>query len=529
MITSNAGLEAYNGPWTRKEANQLMRRVSFGADFRMIDVATDIGLNAVVDELLKDIDNPEPPLNYDFLGDPEVPVGTTWVDKGFNVSNFANNYRQRSIRAWCYGLYLSKTNSIRDKLTLFWHNHFVIANTVDARYLYRYYDTLQSMGQGSFKELVKAMTIDPAMLQYLNGNLNQKQSPNENYARELLELFTVGKGQLAGSGDYTTFTEQDVQAIAKVLTGWVDYGSQNVIINTIGSLYVDLRHDQSDKQLSHRFGNTVISNNKENEYSDLIDVIFEYGDVASFICRKLYRWFVHYEITDSIESQVIQPLAQVMRDNDYEIKPVLDTLLRSAHFYEEDRIGCMIKNPIDFTINVFNQLNIGQPTELNVQYNLWLQIYSFCTILQMDLFNPPNVAGWKAYYQGPSYYQLWINSVTIPLRRLLTDAVLFSGLDIMNVKINVLPLKIIESFDDPYDINAIIDNFNELLTPRPLTVVQKGVLKSIVLQGLPDFEWSVEYSNYLSNPDDEDLARSIDLKLRVMLITILRMPESYLS
>ncbi len=525
----NTSLQPYSGPWTDKEASHLLRRTVFGHNFESLTSVINAGMNTTVDFILRSIDPPEPPLNYNTTEDPDVAIGETWVDKGYNIINFTNNYRHVSIRAWLIGLYLGDSPSIREKLTLFWHNHFVVSDIPDARFLYRYYNTLQTTGLHNFRDLVKQITIDPAMLQYLNGDENTVEAPNENYARELLELFTVGKGALAGSGDYTTFTEEDVQAIAKVLTGWITFGRQNSLIDSFGSTFRPLRHDTSTKKLSARFNNVQISNNGNEEYSDLIDAIFEYGDPASFIVRKLYRWFVYYEITEEIENNIIQPLAQIMRESDFDIMPVLDTLFRSQHFYDAERIGCMIKSPIDFMMAIFNQLDIKSPEALENKYTFWAQVFSYCGVLQQEIFSPPNVAGWKAYYQEPSYYQLWINSVTIPLRRTLTDVISYVGFDIMNERFEVSGLKLISELSDPYDINVILSDLNKLLMPKTLTDQQLTVLKAYVLQGLPDFEWTVEYSEHLANPDDQELALSIENKLKLVLVTMLRMPEYYLS
>ena len=141
-----------------------------------------------------------------------------------------------------------------------------------------------------------------------------------NFARELLELFTVGKGELAGPGDYTTFTEQDVIEVARVMTGWrVRFRGDDGQMPR--AEFNPFQHDEEPKQLSPRFDNAVIENNDEQEYSDLIDVIFESPEAALHICRKLYRWFVYYKIDDDVELNIINPMAQILVDNNYEIAP----------------------------------------------------------------------------------------------------------------------------------------------------------------------------------------------------------------
>lgn len=219
------------------------------------------GLDAVVEQLLADLPMPEPPVNYFFNDDPNVPIGTTWVDKPFSRAVNFIPYRFNSLYAWTMGLLLEEGISVREKMTLFWHNHFVTENINDPKYTYNYISLLRENALGNFQELTKEVTINPSMLRYLNGNQNTRRAPNENYARELLELFTIGKGELAGPGDYTTFTETDVIEIAKVLTGWVDVGYLSADPNQQpGAFYLINRHDLEQKQLSHRFGNTTILN-----------------------------------------------------------------------------------------------------------------------------------------------------------------------------------------------------------------------------------------------------------------------------
>jgi hypothetical protein len=524
-----SGLEPYSGDWTEVQAAHLLRRTIIGPSYENINQITQLGLDNAIDLLLADISLPDPPLNLEFTGDPDVPIGETWVDKPFNLANLSNNYRDRSLVSWTIQQTFDAGLNIREKMVLFWHNHFVISDINDTRFLFRYINSLRTYATGNFKELTKKITIDPAMLRYLNGNSNTKGAPNENYARELLELFTIGKGPLAGSGDYTNYTEEDVIAISKVLTGWVDFGFRNIFISDFGSSFLANRHDNTTKQLSHRFDSIQISNANDNEYNNLIDIIFNKIEVARFISRKLYRYFVYYEISEDVELNIINQMANTLIDNDYNIKPALKLLLSSEHFYDEDRVGCMIKNPIDYTISIFNQFNVGGFMDPLKAHELNLSIYNFTAILQMQYFNPPSVAGWKAYYQEPGYYQLWINSVTLPLRRLITDVMGFTGLKVGDENIIIEPLNYIETLSNPYDINIIIDDLNMVLFSKSLTEAQKITLKYLILLGLPDFEWTEEYNIYKANPNDADVKRTLNDKLKVLFIYMMRMPEYQLS
>ena len=355
---TNSGLDPYTGTWGYEQAAHLLRRTTYGPTYSRIKDAEQNGMENVVTQLLTVDPLPAPPLNYDNDEDPNVAIGETWIDAPYLQTSNLQNYRRRSLSGWTMGLMANEGVSITEKMVLFWHNHFVTADINDPKFIYKYITLLRENALGNFKDLVKKVTIDPAMLRYLNGNENSKIAPNENYARELMELFTLGKGELAGPGDYTTYTEDDVVAVAKVLTGWRDVGYFTLEFNPVDSVFVPNRHDTDPKQLSNRFDDVIINNNNELEYSDLIDIIFQKEEVSKFICRKLYRWFVYYNIEDDVELNVIVPMAQILVDNNFEISPVLEALFRSEHFYDVENYGCMIKNPMDFTMAMINQFEV---------------------------------------------------------------------------------------------------------------------------------------------------------------------------
>lgn len=531
-----SGLAPYMGAFEFEQAAHLLRRTTFGPTYQQIKDAVNDGLDATLQKLLEDRPLPDGPLNHRYENDPEVPIGEIWANKIYQpqpLRNEIRNYRRQSLNAWNVELLRKSGVSIIEKMTLFWHNHYVTANINDPNYTYNYITTLRENALGNVRELAKIMTVNPSMLRYLNGRENSRVAPNENYARELLELFTIGKGPVAGPGDYTNYTEDDVVAMAKVLTGWRDVGyfNMNPDIPMPFGRYVNNRHDTGDKTLSYRFDNQVIPNMGADEYKHLIDIIFSKDECARFICRKLYRWFVYYVITDEIEQDVIEPMAQVMIANDYEIKPALDALLRSEHFFDMLSIGPMIKNPIDFVFSVLNIFEVEyNDANLEAYYRLQLRtVGQPLEQMQMVPFNPPSVAGWKAYYQEPGFYRVWISSATLPPRMNFSNQMLGEGVGQGANRAAIDVLKFTASIDDPFDPNHLIDEFAKILYPQPIPQGQKDLLKSILLPGLPDFEWTVEYGDYVNNPDDEEIAASVADKLKNLLTAMLSMPEFYLS
>ncbi|MBK6362136.1 MAG: DUF1800 domain-containing protein [Saprospiraceae bacterium] len=534
-------LDEYTGSWSAIQARHLLKRTTFGPSVQMVDTSIGLGLNGTIETLFAPLPMPDPPLKSipdgtgnNQLNDPGALYGETWV----NAAPFPNinppmlrnrvlRSRSKSLYSWTVLQMHYSGISIREKLTLFWHNHFVVADATIAHREYLYYSLLRRFATGNFKELAKEITIDTSMLFYLSGAENTNNAPNENYSRELLELFTVGKGDLVAPGDYTNYTEDDVIQMAKVLTGWRVLPVSNQ--NTLTAQFVNANHTQGNKQLSHRFNNTVISENGEQEFRDLIDVIFQQEECSRFIMRKLYRWFVHNNISEDIEMNIIEPLAAIIRDSNYEIAPALKVLLKSEHFY--DATACIIKNPMDLMMSVTRGLGINPPQgEVEDEYDYAYNHYIMSTDLEQALFYHPDVAGWKAYYQEPQFDKLWINNLLLPKRhefcRLIVEGGIFSYNDENYRVTSLVPvLEIVKNIPDANDPNVLVNKLAEIMFNYPITTNQLTSLKDVLIPGLPDFEWTVEYSDYLADPSNQALEESVENKLKSLFSVMVRMSE----
>ncbi len=525
-VVINAGLEPYTGEFDFAAASHLLRRTSFGPTKEQIEQAVADGFELTLQKVLTNEPVSELPLNTNFADDPNCAIGETWIDKPFSGStDDIRRYRSESLFGWTAGRLFENSISIREKMVLFWHNHFVVTDEDEPRYLYNYIATLRSNCLGNFRDFVKKMVIDPAMLRFLNGNQNIASAPNENFARELLELFTIGKGDVAGPGDYTFYTEEDILEISKALTGWYDIGYYAYDNTLPGSGFNADNHDTTTKTLSNRFGFASIQNGGENEYSNVVDIILQQDEVAKFIVRKIYRWFIYYDITDQVEQDVITPLADQFRTGNYEILPIMNTLLRSAHFFGEDANGCIVKNPIDFSLGLAKQFEMDFSADLHIRYRQQAAILENAGYLQMAYFRPPNVAGWKAYYQEPVFHQIWLNSVTLPQRMGYAWVVINNGFEIEGERIIVDPLKIVDALSNPSDVNEMISEVVKIFLPKPITVSQRVYLKTVLIPGLPDFEWEVEYLEYAIDPTNENLANPVRSKLKNMFTIIVTMAE----
>ena len=541
-----AGLEEYSDNWNFESAAHLLRRTCFGPKLSEINQAINLGLNESIDKLLNEEEfTPDPPLNDRDDDENAPPIGETWVNI---LENKNNDFKQKkSYEAWRISLILnqphqSPTNvpfSIREKMVLFWQNHFATEATVvgDSRYTYWMNYRLRKHFMGNFKNLVKEINVDAAMLVYLGGIYNVKEAPNENYARELFELFTIGKGPVDGEDSYTYYTEEDIIQAAKVLTGWY---VEDVFSGSERQRFEKENHDKTTKVFSEKFNNKSIQNNYEDEHKDLVDMIFENERTSEYICEKIYRWFVYYVIDEDVTSKIIKPLAKVLRDNNYEIKPVLSKLFRSQHFFEIHTRGAMIKSPSDFNLGVLRQIPFSDTSSFDFRnlYKFWKNRGYDISNQGQDLLDSPNVAGWAAYYQDPLYNELWINAVTLPMRT--RDIITYfrdSGINATSgepgapedVRIYAEPIKFLDEIEKPDDIDFMVELFCKWLFPvySEISDEQKEEFKNIVVGNNPNM-WYDEYHAYINNPTDE-AKTAINKKLKTLLKEMCLMPENHLS
>ena len=522
-------MRSYKGKWERPQVTHLLRRTGFGARKEDVDYFLKKSPKKAVRELIgSDHPLPSPPINNyndDKYTDEEIAAGANWT-VSVKYDGMNNGRRKNSFKSWWLGLMLGQDRSIREKMVLFWHNHFVTeTNTVDnALFCYRYNVLLRQHALGNFKELVKAMTTEPAMLRYLNGYANTKKAPDENYGRELQELFTVGKGQ------GPLYTEMDVKAAARVLTGYT------LNYKTYTSSFDPKRHDEGDKKFSAYYDNRIIKGIKGStataELDQLIDMIFSREEVSRFICRKLYRFFVYHEIDETTERQVIEPLATLFRKKDYAIQPVLEALFRSRHFFDPANYGSLIKPPVDFIVGLCREFNVVFPdgTEYADQYGFWEQVRNQAANLQQNIGDPPNVAGWQAYYQQPEFDKLWISSDTLPKRNQFSDRMINNGLGRNGKKVVIDVLAFAARLPSPEDPDRLIADSVRALYSVELPVADLQAIKtSILLSGLvgmaSDHYWTNAWQALQLKPEDKANRNVVTNKLKALFRHLMDKPE----
>lgn len=494
MARPLAGLEPYvpdsNQPWDAVRAGHLLRRTTFLP--RWADIETLVGMSPseAVDLLLNTSSEPDPPSIADTITESLEGLNTELQNQ---VRGSWRNHH-RALQRWYADVMRDAGLTFAEKMTGFYSNLFATEFVVDldfviAPLLYRQNKLFRDTGLGSYRNMMVNLTLDGAMLVYLGGNVNVKGAPNENFGREMLELFTTGLGH---------YTEGDIKEASRILTGWKvsQFSDQPFPNGYFNPYFIPNDHDIGAKQfLGTSFAARDVDSNTEflvrrDEVEKMINTIFEKRPdaVATFICRKLYSFFVYSNPAGSDET-VIAQMAQVFKDNNFEIKPVLSALFKSAHFFDNLNIGAQIKTPAEFTVGLARQ--VGPVNDMVGPMNE----------MEMVLFDPPNVSGWPGYRD-------WVTTNTFPIRADLATSIINSLSD-QNA------IDFVSQFPDFDDVHELITGVSALLLPRPLSAGRRTALEGKLLQGSPDYEWV----NILGS------AGTAGVRIKELLLTISQLPD----
>ncbi len=373
-----------------------------------------------------------------------------------------------TLRTWFAGVMRDAGTTIAEKMTMFWSGHFTTQFVADQSYvvaplLYRQNDHFRQHGLEKFNDLAMSMTLDGGMLDYLGGNQNSVGVPNENYARELMELFTIGLGQ---------YTEGDVKNAARILTGWriAQYSNEPAPNQIFNTYFLPDQHDIGQKELlGVSFPARDATTNTEyivrqEEVQKLIDTLFSVraSAAALFISTKLYQFFV-YSNPSSSDMLVVQAMADLLVQNNFSIKPVMSALLKSAHFFDNANIGAQIKTPAEFSVGFARQI----APKLNIDTTM--------VSLGQTLFNPPNVSGWPGWHD-------WITTTTYPVRANVATAAI-AALDDATVTAFIM------QFPNYTEAQKLITNVAALLLPRALSAQRSTDLLNKLTGNAPSYEW----------------------------------------
>jgi uncharacterized protein (DUF1800 family) len=346
----------------------LHRRAGFAASWAVLERDLADGPSAAVDRLLAGS-----PQSLD--GSPAAEFEATMDSMAVQLSTSAALTELQAI--WLYRMIFTP-HPLRERMTLFWHNHFAtsMAKVQSARLMQRQNDLFRANALGDFRKLLSEIGKDPAMLIWLDSTSNRKAKPNENYAREVMELFTLGRGH---------YKEKDIQEAARAFTGWFVVKDQ--------FKEVVRQHDDGLK--------TVLGETGKWEGHDVPAILLKQPACAEFLCKKLFRAFVSE--TDAASDALIVPLARALRDSDYQIKVPVRMILRSNLFFDPAVRRRRVKSPVEFAVGTIRALEVINPT---VQTSA---LAGACERMGQSLLAPPSVAGWAGGAE-------WINSTAMLAR-----------------------------------------------------------------------------------------------------------------
>lgn len=489
-------LAPYTTPLDALRAAHLYRRLGFSASVQTINAAVGQSADALVDSLV-DQALALPPI--------PAPEWADWTDANYPADeDLARDVRRAQQQEFTLS-YVNALldNNLRDRLSFFWSNHFVTELDVYRcnSFLYHYFNCLQRNAIGNFKTFVSEIGLTSAMLYYLDGARNRGNNPNENYARELYELFTLGEGN--------GYTEQDIIETSKSLSGYTNRGEE-------GCTQVTFNPEDFNTDTK-----TILGQTGNWGYDDTIDILFNErpNEIAGFICQKLYEFFVHPDSDDDAGNAqtIIAGLATTFVSNNFELAPVLRQLFKSQHFFDENAIGVIIKSPFDLYLNLIKETGFvyDDTTLLTVAGNSSID-------LGQELFDPFDVAGWQRNRE-------WINTNFIIgrwlymedfLREFYADGANQEQFRLFGIEAtNLSGANGITENDPAVVARAIIDK----LTP-------KGLLEEVhYTAGITAFREPYEDSNMFETGSWDMTVPLAGTQVYLLLLYLVRQPEFQLK
>ncbi|MFN0212751.1 MAG: DUF1800 family protein [Saprospiraceae bacterium] len=547
-----ASLSPLTGTLGHRRAAHLLRRVSYNFTKPKVDQMAGQTAAQAIGSLLqlnplqlsqpiyKDLATQGSPVQTWLLPLPGSPINTPAED--FVLRRWVMTW-------WCNEAL--RDTGIGHKMQFFFHQFLqTTANTARNSSFFDYLQLLRWGALGNFKKLAYKIVVDNNMLVYLNNQQNTSNNPNENFAREYFELFTIGKGPQIGPGDYTNYTEDDIVEAAKVFTGFRTRLNRDVVDVETGIPRGDVQfgqHKQGSKTFSSKFNNTVIQGASNGagmwvELQSFVNMIFAQPETAKTLCRRLYHTFVSRNITQEIETDIIVPLSNTLIANNFEVKPVLQQLFQSQHFFDADDsdnvdeiIGGMIKSPLELNYQTMSFFGMPLPDPMTAT-NIYRQIFengmlqrAFGTA-NLPLFFASDVAGYPAYYSEPDYSRQWFNSSTIITRYKVAEMFLSGKLTIGNqpaqplgTKIDIAPwIKNSGAISNALDSQTLVEDLLKYLLPEAVDSDRFNYFHvQVFLDNLPATDWTYEWQNYLNTND----ATEVTLALERLIKAILYSPE----
>ncbi|MFZ1571917.1 MAG: DUF1800 family protein [Candidatus Kapaibacterium sp.] len=491
--TLSVGMESYTGEWTYKQAAHLLRRCMYGVKDSEIRKAVSDGLDKTVKTLFASWTPPLDELSTWINQEPQVkPEGSPPTQQQLQDFNILYTAHKIQYQRWLLKTMVNQPVTLQEKMVQFWSNHFVTdSDTVRYAEFMNYLSQMfRTKGYGNFKQMVRDVTTDVSMLIYLDGVKNvynaKKPGINENYAREVQELFTMGVYDWNGKENYT---QKDISEMARAISGWnltlspkggTDFRTN--LYRTLTSTFFPATWDPGDKTIYGKTGKWKVD--------DVVDLMFsERGDsISKFICEKIYKAFV-YNVPDR---GAIGDMAKTFVDANWDVKTVLNLLLRSAHFYDESNLGAIDKSPFDYMIGLVRSLSLnGIPDfTLSDTSRLSSNLNTRLTTIGQEIANPPNVKGWEGG-------RLWISVSTLPTRHKflldVMDGKITSKINNKQTQIYTFdPISFAKGFPDYDDTHKLADNMNQFFLSTKPSSKEATLLFNTLLDGGVDYEWKID-------------------------------------
>ena len=568
MRVTTTSLAPRSGSLGVQLAAHLQRRTSFHLTKPRIDQLAAMTADAAVNNLF-DTAPPTPYIPRPLDPNTFSTNGGEWIDSNSQDDN-VEGARRRYVAGWWF------RNAIHDpsathKLAFFIHTFFTVSHHVSgagghyydiSRHFYDHLALLNYAAENNMnlKTLAKKMTLDNQMLFYLQNRLNKASGVNENYAREFLELFTIGIGEVG----FENYTEADITEFARLLTGFTVKSTRNGSdIDPDTGIFTGYTepalHDSGDKTFSDTLsanGTVTITGRSDaagmiQELDEFINMVFNREETARNYARKIYRFYVSTSISDAIENSVIDGLTNDLIANGYDLVATLKLLLKSEHFYSmctaTEGGGNIIKSPLELLSEALSFFNTDLPAlsdspteeELYIHFFLYVNVYFYNTFginVGIELFDPVNVAGYPAYYQEPLRDKNWYNGTTIPTRydigRLYTvvrplDSNGFPRLPYTYIDTLAYANYLTTLGVDVSIADEVVDAVVNYLLPQPLTPERRDIIKNIFLNNLSPINWKFVWQAYIN--DANNFGDEARLYLNALVVAVLSAQEFQLK
>ena len=371
------------------EARHLLSRTGYGVRLQEIDAYAKLsrreGVDRILDGARASAVTPLPPGIDEWVSPARIRAMEAEAKKAAQAEN---RDRAGELRAWWVREMLATDSPLTERMTLFWHNHFAtgIQKVRSPMMMARQNAILRRHALGSFRDLLHGVSKDPAMLVYLDTARSRRGAPNENFAREVMELFTLGEGH---------YSERDIKEAARAFTGW------SVDPETGGFLFRPMLHDDGEK--------TVLGRTGALRGEDVLEILLARRETAEFIAAKLWREFVSGAPPGERERREIQGVARELRESGYSVRAALRALLSTQSFWAPEHRAALVKSPVDVVVGTLRQFSVEVRDPLPFAVAL--------RNLGQDLFAPPNVKGWPGG-------EAWVDSRTLLARRQFVERVL---------------------------------------------------------------------------------------------------------